>query len=93
MLEVNGLENLVSEFSEGNTGFQTAGYDFLGQHLVDVEHFAVIAQEVQQGQLGQPVIVVYEGNIVFAAEQTGQLSGQAFYVMLYLCLLYTSRCV
>ena len=40
MQEVHGLENLVSEFREGNAGVQTAGYDIFRQHRIDVEVLA-----------------------------------------------------
>ena len=80
-LEVDGLEDLVREFRERNARIQSGCDDILGQHRVDIEKLAVIAEEVQKGNLGQPVIVVDHAETVFA-EEILHLFFQAFCIML-----------
>ena len=83
MQEIDGLQDLVGKLSVGDPGFQTAGYDFLIQHRVHAEQLAVVAQEVDHAQFGQPVIVVDDGK-VFRPEQLDHLVGQGLNVVLQL---------
>ena len=80
-LEIDGLKDLIGKFGEGNTGIQTGSHHFLGQHGIDIEKFAIIAKEIEEGNLGQPVIVVHHGETVFA-EKFLHLVCQAFRIVL-----------
>ena len=79
--EINGLENLVGEFGEGNPCFQTGSHHFLGQHGIDIEQLAIITKEFQKGNFGKPVIVVHHGEAIFA-EKFLHLGCEAFRIML-----------
>ena len=81
--EVHRLQNLVSEFREGNTGVQAAGYDIFSQHRVDIEVLAEVAQEIQQCQIFGPVIVVDETDVsrTVGQEQFFHLSGQSICIL------------
>ena len=79
--EINGLENLVGEFGEGNPCFQTGSHHFLGQHGIDIEQLAIVTKEFQKGNFGKPVIVVHHGEAIFA-EKFLHLGCEAFRIML-----------
>ena len=80
-IEVDGLQDLVGEFSEGDPVFQPAGHDFLVQHVVDLEELAVVAEEFQQVHLAQPVTVVDDAE-VFRAKKLHHLRRQSFFIVL-----------
>ena len=63
MLKVDRLQYLIGKFRKGNARFQTACDNFLCQHRIDAEQLAVIAEEIQQIDFAQPIVVVYERNI------------------------------
>ena len=73
MLKVDRLQYLVGKFRKGNARFQTACDNFLRQHRIDAEQLAVIAEEVQQINFAQPVVVIHERNIRAFAEQMNEL--------------------
>lgn len=45
---IDGLEDLVREFREGNARFQTGGDHVFCQHGIDIKKFAVVPEEVEQ---------------------------------------------
>ncbi|MNW70635.1 hypothetical protein D3C74_500290 [compost metagenome] len=55
---VDRLQNLVREFGERYPAVQPAGDNILGQHRVDAEVFAEIAQELNYVNILGPVVVV-----------------------------------
>ena len=78
VFKVDGLENLVGKFRKGNACFQTAGNDFLAEHDVDAEQFAIIAEEIEEADLAEPVIVIDEGDVFRIAEKMHELGLQFF---------------
>ena len=80
-LEVDGLEDLVGEFGEGDPRFQTGCHHFLSQHGIDIEELAVVPEKFEEGNLGQPVVVIHHGEAIFA-EEFLHLGGEAFCIVL-----------
>ena len=81
---VDGLEDLVREFREGNARFQTGGDYVFRQHGIDVEKLAVVPEEVEQTDFGKPVIVVHHGEGSVFTEEFFHLHCKRIRIMLYL---------
>ena len=77
--EVHGLEDLVAELGEGDAGFKPRAHDFLRKHVVHGEVLPVVAEEVDEGHLPEPVVVVEDDALprVLEVEEALQLGADA----------------
>ena len=80
-LEIDGLQDLVRKFREGNPRIKARCHDILGEHRIDVEKLAIVTKEVQQGNLRQPVIVIHHREAVITKEPL-HLVRQTFRIVL-----------
>ena len=81
---VDGLEDLVREFREGNARFQTGGDYVFRQHGIEVEKLAVVPEEVEQTDFGEPVIIIHHGKRAVFTEEFLHLLRERIRIMLYL---------
>ena len=87
MVEIVGLQQRVGEFGEGQAlgrVLDAASDVLLGDHFVDREELAHVAQELEEVHGAQPVVVVdQQGGILPAveADEVRQLLFDAFHVV------------
>ena len=80
-LEIDGLQDLIREFREGDPRIEARCHDILGEHRIDIEKLAIVTKEIQKGDLRQPIIVIHHREAVISKE-TLHLVRQTFRIVL-----------
>ena len=68
IVKVVALNELVTEFREADAGFLARFHGVLGQHVVDGDVLAHVADEVQEAKIFEPFVVVHDLGSVGPAE-------------------------